>query len=296
MIIIYGHDNNVLEIELKNQFKKFINFEIINWENDLDLLISDLNQITFYTQPKLYILKNVDYFSSKKNFENNYSKLNFLKENDQPIIITTTSIKDDNKINSFLNSVNFIEIKKKSTIDLVRNFLLNNNININDEIIHQIVEKLPNDQGIISKELEKLINYEFINDEIVESLINDYKTFDVFKLSESILKSDLNSCLKYFSHAISNNVSIEEIVAILSSYFLKIYLIKKELEVNSNVVETFQLNKFWYYNICQILKNIPINKLKYILNNLFKFDLSLKTINFDKYLNFKFLLLSFFEG
>lgn len=296
MIIIYSQDNNILEIELKNQLKKFINFEIINWENDLDILINDINQISFDTQPKLYILKNVDYFSSKKNFEKTYPKLNFLKENNQPIIITTSSTKDIDEINKFLNNVNFIKIKKNSTIDLVKGFLLKNNISINDELIHEIAEKLPNDQGIISKELEKLINHEFINFELIDSLINDYKTFDVFKLSESILKSDLNSCLKYFSHAISNNVTVEEIVAILSSYFLKIYFIKKELEVNSNVVETFQLNKFWYSNIYQILKNIPINKLKYILNNLFKFDLSLKTVNFDKYLNFKFLLLSFFEG
>lgn len=296
MIIIYSQDNNVLEIELKNQLKKFINFEIINWENDLDILINDMNQISFDTQPKLYILKNVDYFSSKKSFEKTYPKLNFLKENNKHIIITTSSTKDIDEINKFLNNVNFIKIKKNSTIDLVKGFLSKNNISINDELIHEIAEKLPNDQRIISKELEKLINHEFINFELIDSLINDYKTFDVFKLSESILKSDLNSCLKYFSHAISNNVTIEEIVGILSSYFLKIYFIKKELEVNSNVVETFQLNKFWYSNIYQILKNIPINKLKYILNNLFKFDLSSKTINFDKYLNFKFLLLSFFEG
>lgn len=295
MIIVYSQDNKALETELKNQLSRFINFEIINWENDLDELCNNINQISLDVNPKLYILKNVDYFSTKKNFDENYPKLKFLIENNQQIIITTTLIKDVKEINEFLNIINFLKIKKTSTIDFIRNFLDKNNIKINEELIQEISERLPNDQGLISMELEKLINHQFINFETIDALINDYQTFDIFKLSESILKSDLNSCLKYFSHAISNNISVEEIVAILSSYFLKIYIIKKEMDSNVNVVENFQLNKFWYSNIYKILKNIHINKLKYILNNLFNFDLVSKTINFDKYLNFKFLLLSFFK-
>lgn len=298
MIVIYSTEQNILDLELKNHIKKYDNFEIIIWEKTIEELYNELNQFNLNLLPRLFVIKNAIFFSNKKDFliVNKYLEL-LINSNDQ-IIITTNNIKSDEDIDNFLKKITFIKINQKSIKNIINEYFKNNKIFVDEDIIENLSNRLPNNELWILNELDKLKYHTSIDQNLINNLINDYQSFEIFKMSEAILTNNLKLTMILFSKAIKNNISIEEIVAILSSYFLKIYFLKKEIDNNENIeniIKNYSINKFWFMNIFQILKNISINKLKYILNILFNFDLESKTINFDKYLNFKLLLLNFFK-
>lgn len=298
MLIFYSSDENVLEIELKNHIQKYDAFDILYWTSTLEELYIEINQFSLNILPKIYIIKNVDFFSNKKKYFEVEKYLNLLSELNQNIIITTSKIMFDDSINNFLKKIKFNEFKKSNQKEIIKNYLYLSKISFDNEILEYISEKLPNNKIWIHNELNKIKLHNCINKDLVDNLILDYQNFEIFKMCESILSNNLQQTLKHYYYSIQNNISIEEILSILSSYFVKIYILKKALNLENNIniiTEKYQINKFWFNNIYYFLKNISINKLKYILNNLFKFDLSLKTINLDKYLNFKLLLLNFFK-
>lgn len=298
MIVIYSTEQNILDLELKNHIKKYDNFEIIIWEKTIEELYNELNQFNLNLLPRLFVIKNAIFFSNKKDFliVNKYLEL-LINSNDQ-IIITTNNIKSNEDIDNFLKKITFIKINQKSIKNIINEYFKNNKIFVDEDIIENLSNRLPNNELWILNELDKLKYHTSIDQNLINNLINDYQSFEIFKMSEAILTNNLKLTMILFSKAIKNNISIEEILAILSSYFLKIYFLKKEINNNENIeiiIKNYSINKFWFMNIFQILKNISINKLKYILNILFNFDLESKTINFDKYLNFKLLLLNFFK-
>lgn len=298
MLIFYSSDENLLEIELKNHIQKYEGFDILYWTSTIEELYFEINQFSLNILPKIYIIKNVDFFSNKKKYFEVEKYLNLLSKLNQNIIITTTKIMFDDSINNFLKKIKFNEFKKSNQKEIIKNYLYLSKISFDDEILEYISEKLPNNKIWIHNELNKIKLHNCINKDLVDNLILDYQNFEIFKMCESILSNNLQQTLKHYYYSIQNNISIEEILSILSSYFVKIYILKEALNLENNIniiTEKYQINKFWFNNIYYFLKNISINKLKYILNNLFKFDLSLKTINLDKYLNFKLLLLNFFK-
>lgn len=298
MQIIYAKTENILDLELKNHLQKFGDFEIVFWNSSLDELYNEMNQIKLDLLPKIYVLKNVDFFATKKEFQTCEKTLNLLLKCDENIVMTTSDIKEISEIDNFLKKINLIKIEETSTKNTIIDFFKKNEIIISDEIIDCLVNKLPNNKIWIMNELEKLKHHKQISIELINSLIGDYQSFEIFQMSEAILNNKMEQTLTHFKKAITNNVSIEEIVAILISYFLKIYFLKIAIIENdniNNIIENYSINKFWFKNIYQILKNIRINKLKYILNILFNFDIESKSVNFDKYLNFKLILLNFFK-
>ncbi len=298
MLILYSTDQNILDIELKNYLTKFNGYEIVNWSSSIINLYNEINQFTLDLFPKIYVLKDVEFFQNNSEFENCKQYLNLLANSSANIIIVVSKIKFNDEIDKFFKIVDFKQLKTPSLDIVIKDYFDKFNIKYDDQNIADLIQKLPNNNVLVYKELEKIRINNFINSEIIENLIYDYQTFDIFKLSESLLKKELNLTLKYLDFSVSNNVSIEEIVAILSSYIFKIYILKVALNNGMNkdlIVEKFKVNKYWWNNIYFFLKNIPINRLKYILDSLFNFDLSLKTINIDKYLNFKLLLLNFFK-
>ena len=298
MQIFYSFDENILEIELKNHIQKYDGFDILYWTSTLEELYFEINQFSLNILPKIYIIKNVDFFSNKKKYFEVEKYLNLLSKLNPNIIITTTKIMFDDSINNFFKKIKFNEFKKSNQKEIIKNYLYLSKISFDDEILEYISEKLPNNKIWIHNELNKIKLHNCINKDLVDNLILDYQNFEIFKMCESILSNNLQQTLKHYSYSIQNNISIEEILSILSSYFVKIYILKEALNLENNIniiTEKYQINKFWFNSIYYFLKNISINKLKYILNNLFKFDLSLKTINLDKYLNFKLLLLNFFK-
>ena len=86
----------------------------------------------------------------------------------------------------------------------------------------------------------------------------------------------------------------------ISKYFYKLYIIKQLLIQNNynynNFINDLNLNLYWIKNITNLLRNINLNKLKYILNSLLKFDIKVKKQNINiKYIEFKLLLLDFIK-
>ncbi len=110
-------------------------------------VLEDVNQVRLFGNNKTIIVKDVDYFGNKGQYEEECKKLESSIKNmnsDLNLVFVCNDIKKDKKITEFIIDVGgeIINIPKPdqtTLISLIKDYVSNNNITINDSAINKII-------------------------------------------------------------------------------------------------------------------------------------------------------------
>ena len=304
LTIIYGQDTKLVNSELKKILQSFnpneikIVKDLINFN---EFYFSSL-QTSLFLLPQVYIFYNNDTFSSLSDFNNNEMLLNETKNNAQNVVIITNK-KPSNagKVTSFLNQVNYYEVKQltdKNKYSYLQNLLINHNLYLDSDELDLLVNKLPNDASIIENEINKIVNYHDVNLDTIKSLVSDYKQATIFELVSYCFQKDLNNAMLIYEKFFKIDPDLNYIIHMISlqiNQIICIYQLKQNNYKYNEICNLLEINYYVYKNIDNILKQQAIEKIIKMIDNLYELDIKIKRNLIDKNQAFKYFLLKLFR-
>ena len=173
--------------------------------------------------------------------------------------------------------------------DFIRNWLKDNNLQIDSHALDLMVEYLGTDLGKIINELEKLqINIAAggkITPEHIEKFIGISREYNVFELQKAIAQRNIlqvNKIINFFAEN-PKNAPFVLIVGNLYNFFSKIYQLYFVATQSPNEqVKTLGLRSEWFLKDYSLaVKNFPRAKTEQIISLLSEYDLKSKGVNAD---------------
>lgn len=284
--------NNALINELKD--KK----ESIKYYDEIDNILLDINQIKIFQDDDIKVVKSDKIFSNLELFKQNQKTLEQLINIEEIVyFITSAKISTAKEVKAFLKNIEVITIdgiNQNNIIYYIENKLKELNVHINNDLIQKISSKLICDANIINLELSKLVNLSDINESIINKLICDWQSSNVFDLVNLILKKDKKNILIFYSSLMKQNYDEYALIQILASQLMKLVTQKYLMQMNylpTQISEVMQMNPFVVTKNSILLKNINLSELNKICDDLYKLDIKIKLSLIDKNKSLKYFLL-----
>lgn len=284
--------NNALINELKD--KK----ESIKYYDEIDNILLDINQIKIFQDDDIKVVKSDKIFSNLELFKQNQKTLEQLINIEEIVyFITSAKISTAKEVKAFLKNIEVITIdgiNQNNIIYYIENKLKELNVHINNDLIQKISSKLICDANIINLELSKLVNLSDINELIINKLICDWQSSNVFDLVNLILKKDKKNILIFYSSLMKQNYDEYALIQILASQLMKLVTQKYLMQMNYSPIqisEVMQMNPFVVTKNSILLKNINLSELNKICDDLYKLDIKIKLSLIDKNKSLKYFLL-----
>ncbi len=284
--------NNALLNELQN--KK----DSIKYYNSIYNILIDINQIKIFENDDIKVIKNDEVFANLDAFKQNQKILEQLLNIDETIyFITNARISSAREIKEFLKNIEIINIdgiNQNNITYYIENKLKEFNISISNQLIQKISSKLICDANVINLELSKLVNTTNIDESLVDKLICDWQSSNVFDLVNLILKKDKKNILKLYDSLIKQNYDEYALIQILASQLMKLVMQKNLIKMGyslNQICEVMKANQFILTKNNILLKNISLEELNQICDELYQLDIKIKLSLIDKNKSLKYFLL-----
>ncbi len=284
--------NNTLLNELQN--KK----DSIKYYNSIYNILIDINQIKIFENDDIKVIKNDEVFANLDAFKQNQKILEQLLNIDETIyFITNARISSAREIKEFLKNIEIINIdgiNQNNITYYIENKLKEFNISISNQLIQKISSKLICDANVINLELSKLVNTTNINESLIDKLICDWQSSNVFDLVNLILKKDKKNILKLYDSLIKKNYDEYALIQILASQLMKLVMQKNLIKMGyslNQICEVMKANQFILTKNNILLKNISLEELNQICDELYQLDIKIKLSLIDKNKSLKYFLL-----
>lgn len=284
--------NNALLNELQN--KK----DSIKYYNSIYNILIDINQIKIFENDDIKVIKNDEVFANLDAFKQNQKILEQLLNIDETIyFITNARISSAREIKEFLKNIEIINIdgiNQNNITYYIENKLKEFNISISNQLIQKISSKLICDANVINLELSKLVNTTNINESLIDKLICDWQSSNVFDLVNLILKKDKKNILKLYDSLIKQNYDEYALIQILASQLMKLVMQKNLIKMGyslNRICEVMKANQFILTKNNILLKNISLKELNQICDELYELDVKIKLSLIDKNKSLKYFLL-----
>lgn len=270
--LLYGTDNSVIKNELDNLIKKLnisdkVKYEIDN--NSLQEVIEDASTISMFSNKKIIVIDNCNFFSSNKNIDNINLLENYLENynSDTYIIFISHNEKVDTrkKIYKLLNkNGTIIECNKednKYITNYINNYLKENNYTM--ENIKYFIDIVGSNLDNIKNELDKLFMYKLedktiLNKDIDKITIKNMEE-EIFSLTDSIIANNINKSLNLLNEFLNKSYDEIAILMLLASQFR--FLLQVKILINKNLT---------YQEIAKILEVNPY-RVKFTINKLYNY-------------------------
>ncbi len=207
-----------------------------------------------------YINKNVSIFSNNNHNYELYIKGNVLSNNIETDYLKSNNVNIDNNIN-ILNTLNtsYIETKKNLNLNSIK-LNIGNNKNINNHIIGNT--NISN-TGIFNIEEDLILKNNLnINTNIYHNISNSSISLNTIDLSYTLYSNYQKQTNQHLYNEPSNNTSILNISNNKTKINCKTYFANKEISLNDNFKNTYNLGIFYNTNITGII-NSDKNKIIY---------------------------------
>ncbi len=301
MYLIRGEDSYLINQELQKiidlKFENQDDYSIITYNESIDLeqLSDDIfNQSLFSFKKQVIVLKNIDFFNSKK--KNDNKKMNdFLqlleKGQDNNLIFILQDIKkNDISFNPSLayKKIEYIskiiEIKKPSDKDVynyIKEYILKNGGNISPTTLLDFLSMFPNDLQQIINEVDKLL---LQNKNIDMLLINNSNIISSdnieFNLSNCILKQKSIDIIEAIDEQKKYGNGASEILSQISYLFYQIYctyLLMQNTSDNEYISKTLSIHSYRIKLFMSYIKRTNKHKLKELIMLLADMDIAIKS-------------------
>lgn len=294
--LIKSDDSFLLNNALFNELKE--KKELIKYYDSISNILIDINQINIFNNNDIKVVKNDRIFSNLESFKQNQKILEqLININETVYFITSAKISSSKEIKEFLKNVQTINvdgINQSNIIYYIENKLKELDVSINNELIQKISSKLICDANIINLELNKLTNLINIDEFIIDKLICDWQSSNVFDLVNLIIKKDKKNILKLYDSLIRQNYDEYALIQILASQLMKLVIQKYLIQMNyssNQISETLQMNQFVVIKNSILLKNVDLDELNRICDDLYQLDIKIKLSLIDKNKSLKYFLL-----
>ncbi len=137
----------------------------------------------------------------------------------------------------------------------------------------------------INNEVEKLLlfckNKDRITSEDVQDLTGDIKGFDIFKLIDAVLSSQLDLSLRIFNKLFNAGNTPSSLFGLLNKSLHDIFLLKFLLEIkkmnSGEIIKKLRMNSYRYKKLTANIKTYNLGRVSRIISALFEFDYKLKS-------------------
>lgn len=302
--------NNLYLIIGSNQEQ--INFYLYNILKDIDYLkenkitydlttstLSDIldesSMMSLFSTTKIILGIN---FTLDKLSKNDIEYLtNYLKSPNKDAYIILIANKIDLRVKEskiFKDNFKVIDTTKtnnqEDTITYIKDYITNNNHQINSQNLEYLTNKLGTDIYNINNELDKIFTYlgkeKEITKDTIDLLINDKIDDIIYEFTNAILDNDYNKMIKMYQDLTRENIGSDYFIVSIANSFRQSLIIKiltNQYKSREEIAKVIGKKEFYIRKMQERLSNYTETDLTNYLNKLFIIDKNIKTgkSNFD---------------
>ncbi|HLM84002.1 MAG TPA: DNA polymerase III subunit delta [Candidatus Bathyarchaeia archaeon] len=303
IIFLYGEDefrSREKLAEIKNKFLEknspapagLFDFAEKDW--NLEEIIMNISAGGLFSSKKLVVIKNI--LAGKKDFENEkfekFLKNESKKEKSDLILIFWEGgkVKKSGKLCKLLQKIAKCQEFELLEGAKLRNWAIGkigeigeNNISISSGAVDRLIIFVGNDLNLLSREIEKLVNYKNkgeITAEDVDRLVKSKIDTDIFKTVDALARGDKKNALKMLHDHLEAG---EDPFYLLSMYFYQfrnLVKVKPLAEKNlppQDIAARLKMHPFVARKSLDQVRNFSWPKLKSLYNQLCEIDFESKT-------------------
>lgn len=284
---IYSTSYRLLEKEL-NKILKDNNYTTYNADEvDTEDIFENANYINLFMDKNYMVVKNVNWFSSKKRGNNEEIEEEKVDNKDQVILsylenpnkntvlilILNDKMNGQKKISKLIkenyNYIELLEYNVKELREEINKYLKKNKINIDYDGVSYIINNSLNKYDIVMNELDKILLYgkKDLDLKDLTNIISVGVLDNNFKFLDAVMDKDLKEIFRYYDDYILNKNYPVIFMTMLANEYRKIYFIKtllnkrnkSELRSLLKVKYDFQMDKLIRYSYSYSEKELEDN-------------------------------------
>ncbi|MFA5603459.1 MAG: DNA polymerase III subunit delta [Bacilli bacterium] len=249
LYIVYGLDSFLIDLEVKKIIGDIDPINIVKYNLDehlIDYVIDDASTLSLFSPQKTIIIKNSNIFTSRKNdLEHDLKKIEKYLSNPNPnstliFIVETDKLDERKKIYKIINKegiIKHVEIPKNLTKFVTDSF---DNYKINIDNINILLDRVGNNLGVLTQEINKLKIYKdedlIITKEDILEVTSKNSQPDLFLFVDYIVNKDLEKAFDMYKELRTFNEEPIMIISMLANKFRMMYqsklLIQKGYTIN----------------------------------------------------------------
>ena len=256
--LLYGNNQGLINETIQDTLKPKLSKNIFNYDEievlrDVDHFKENLINKSFFENEKLVIINRVSdkfYKIIEELISRNIEELS--------IILVASSLDKKSKIRNFFEKdtktlcIPFYEDNSQTLSNLTQKFMRERNINISQQIINVIVERVKGDRINLKNELQKIESFsknkKNINIDDILKITNLSENYDISELVDSCLAKNKRKMIKILNE---NNFGSEDCILILRIFLIKLKrLLKLHLELDNkknidSAISSYKPTIFW---------------------------------------------------
>lgn len=235
------------------------------------------NTTSMFSEKKLIIAENI--FFATAEAQNNILNLSKTKstekDNETTIVFWSDEVEEKNELFEFLKKSakcqKFDPLKGAQLKNWIKNYVLENNGNIDNHSIDKLIENIGSDLWRMSNEINKLLSHnQKIGIADIELLIKPEIDLNVFEIIDAIGIKNKNKALKLMSSYFERG---EDEIRLLGMF---VYQFRNLIKVKSAPLENLGLHPFVLRKTKEQVKNFSFEELKKIYYRLLTIDFDIK--------------------
>lgn len=304
--VLYGTNKFLIDYNLKKIIGDNIDETYDLEETTIEEVLVYARELPMFSDKKYIVCSNSYILSaSKTKLEHNIDDLidyinNPVKTTIIIFIVNTEKLDSRKKVNTLLSKCADIiecnEMSSEQIFNYTKNIFVKNNINISDNLIKYLIDRLNSDINFISNEVDKLILYgEVITKEVIDGLVFESIDDNIFSFIDSIMNNDKKKMFSIYEESVKNGLEPIQIIAMLAQEFRVIYQVR--ILTKKGYLEKDIMNILDIYKIGRIkfaknkIRNISDEKILGQIEKLANLDILIKTGEIDKFVAFEEYLL-----
>lgn len=307
--VLYGENDYLIQQKL-NEKVKITEVDEINitqydlLESTSDDVIEDLRTVSFFSERKVVIVKNIEeLLKQDESVINDWIKYINNPNPDAYLFILMKELINENYPlgkaifnNSFIEKIN--DLKKEDFPDFITEILKDNNFQITQKALKELIARTNYDLNLINEELEKLMLYHYedqiINENTVNQLVSRNLEENIYELTNNLLIKNTNKTIEIYYDLLSKN---EDPIKIMNNIFNKIKELihtKQLLEQGSSqsdIEKHLNIKSGVAYYVIKNAKQSSTEMLETYLDRLSKLDFDIKSGKIDKKLGLEIFII-----
>lgn len=314
--LLYGNERAMILNRIKkirkelfeNSEENIVNFDLNS--NKVYEVIDEINQLFLYSDNKLIIVDNADFFiteiKGKKEIELYNELYNALENIDEKtsviFIVSSSKVNQKNNLYKLIlkngKVLEFKDIQKNDWPIFANQFFKKRNISITQEAVGELIKRANGNINTFNNEANKLILYKINNIALkdVEDLVPQSLDEDVFKIMNSLNAGDKATALKVYRDLRVKNIEPVALINLFSSslfYILNVKNLLNQKYKSDDIAKITGSSTGRVYMTTKNSKNLSTSFLENKLETLAKLDKDIKHSRVDRFLAFETFLLEY---
>lgn len=307
--VYYGKNEYLIEKHLNEKITS-LNVDDINinkydlLENTSDDILEDLRTVSFFTEKKIIVVKNLNYVLKENEVITEQWVKYLTKPNVDVVLLIILDEMIDNKTpigkaifnNAIIEQVK--ELPKDDYPEYVNTMVNKYNYKISKKATHELLERTNNDLLLISQELEKLMLFSYdsksISEEDVVLLVSRNLEENIYELTNSLIEHNSAKTIEIYYDLMAKN---EEPLRVMNNIVGKIRelmhtkLLLEKGYSQADIQDHFNIKSGRAFYLLKNANQVSYSILEEYIKKLATLDYEIKSGKIDKKIGLELFLL-----